>query len=134
MKRLLIIALIMLFAPSCNHERLIREFVHGVQDVGLSQKGKSIFTYDPATCQMSFNREHRIFRVHTDDMSDFFTLTLARVPVEQGQEVEGTIVWTTASEVNTRRNVIFSVEKTEGDKIWLWTENGKLGAVVRILD
>jgi hypothetical protein len=43
-------------------------------------------------------------------------------------------MWTTRDEVNAIKNVAFSVKKVEGDKIWLWTRNGKIGVVVRLLD
>jgi hypothetical protein len=98
------------------------------------QKGKTLFTYNPNTCQLSFNRGKRQFRVQTDDMQDFYMLTLSAMPTSEGQELTGTLMWTTRDEVNAIKNVAFSVKKVEGDKIWLWTRNGKIGVVVRVLD
>ncbi len=123
----------LLLLVSCKDDRFITSFVQ--QDgIHLSVNSKTVFRYDPLTCQLAFNRDRREFRVHTDSMSDFYTLTLSEIPTRQGQEVKGTLVWTTEKDINTKRNVTFTAEKLEGDLIWLWTGNGRVGVVVRVLD
>ena len=118
---------------SCRDDRLVSSFV--LEDgVVLMENSNTVFMYDPGTCQMSFNRDRCEFRVHTDNMSDFFTLTLSEIPERQGQDVKGTLVWTTRDDIYTKRNVTFTAEKLEGDKLWLWTGNGRMGVVVRVLD
>lgn len=134
MRKIPLLFAIMLLACACSDERFIKPFISASDEIRLVQMGKEVFVYDPAYCQMSFNREQGIFRVHTDNMSDFYTVSLSRIPTDVEEEVTGTLVWTTENEVNARKNVSFSVEKIEGDKIWLWTSNGKIGAVIRLLD
>lgn len=118
---------------SCRDDRFITAFT-GEDGIHLSVNSKTVFKYDPNTCQMSFNRDRCEFRVHTDYMSDFYTLTLSEIPSRQGQEVKGTLVWSTETDIYTKKNVTFSAEKLEGDMLWLWTGNGRVGVVVRILD
>lgn len=128
-----ILLLAFLLLCSCRDDRLISSFVLE-DEVCLVENSRTVFKYDPLSCQMSFNRDRSEFRVHTDNMSDFFTLTLSAVPIWKGQEVRGTLVWTTKDDIYTKRNVTFTAEKLEGDKIWLWTGNGRVGVVVRVLD
>lgn len=118
---------------SCNDDRFVSAFVED-DSIRLVENSKVVFTYDPLTCQMGFNRDRAEFRVHTDNGSDFYTLSLSAMPRWKGQEVRGTLVWTTATDINTKRNVTFTVERVEGDRIWLWTGNGRVGVVVRVLD
>lgn len=118
---------------SCRDDRFITPFV--AQDgIRLTVNGRTVFTYDPLTCQLGFNRQRGEFRVHTDNMSDFYTLQLSKIPEREGQEVTGTLVWTTATDIYTKKNVTFTAEKLEGDCIWLWTGNGRVGVVVKVLD
>ncbi len=133
MKKAVLYLLAALLLCSCSDDRFITPFVSG-DGIRLVENSKTLFSYDPNTCQMSFNRDKCEFRVHTDNMSDFYTITLSSIPQREGQEVRGTLVWTTSSDIYTKRNVTFSAEKLEGDKIWLWTSNGHIGLVVRILD
>ena len=134
MKRALVILLLAAMTLcSCRNDRLIHGFV--LEDgIRLVENSKTIFTYDPNTCQLSFNRERCEFRVHTDNMSDFYVLTLSEIPTRASQEVRGTLVWTTKTDINIKKNVTFTAEKLEGDRIWLWTGNGRVGVVVQVLD
>jgi len=134
MKRLYPILAALLLTCACMNESFVTPFVENMEEVCMVQRSRTVFTYNPSTCQMAFNRERCEFRVHTDNMSDFYTLTLSRIPSEAGQKVTGTLVWTDDNEVNARKNVTFTAEKLEGDRIWLWTDNGQIGVVVRILD
>jgi hypothetical protein len=133
MKKIFPLLAMLLIVCACNDDKFIEPFVNS-DELRLVQKGKTLFTYNPNTCQISFNREKRQFRVQTDDMQDFYMLTLSAMPTSEGQELTGTLMWTTRDEVNAIKNVAFSVKKVEGDKIWLWTRNGKIGVVVRVLD
>ena len=130
---IIILTLASLLLCSCQDDRFITAFT-GKDGIYLSVNSKTVFEYDPLTCQLSFNRERCEFRVHTDNMSDFYVLTLSEIPTRQGQDVRGTLVWTTEMDLNTKKNVTFTAEKLEGDRIWLWTGNGRVGVVVQILD
>ena len=134
MKRVLpYLLLAALLLCSCRDDRFITPFV-AEDGIRLTVNGKTVFSYDPLTCQLGFNRQRGEFRVHTDNMSDFYTLQLSKIPEREGQEVTGTLVWTTATDIYTKKNVTFTAEKLEGDYIWLWTGNGRVGVVVKVLD
>ena len=133
MKKLFPLLVMLLIVSACNDDKFIEPFINS-DELRLVQRGKTLFVYNPNTCQISFNRKKGQFRVQTDDMQDFYTITLSEIPVFEGQEVSGTLVWTTASEVNAIKNVSFSTKKIEADKIWLWTGNAKIGVVVRMLE
>lgn len=133
MKKLFPLLVMLLIVSACNDDKFIEPFINS-DELRLVQRGKTLFAYNPNTCQISFNRKKGQFRVQTDDMQDFYTITLSEIPVFEGQEVSGTLVWTTASEVNAIKNVSFSTKKIEADKIWLWTGNAKIGVVVRMLE
>lgn len=133
MKKLFPLLVMLLIVSACNDDKFIEPFINS-DELRLVQRGKTLFVYNPNTCQISFNRKKGQFRVQTDDMQDFYAITLSEIPVFEGQEVSGTLVWTTASEVNAIKNVSFSTKKIEADKIWLWTGNAKIGVVVRMLE
>ena len=110
------------------------EFI-GTQDFGLQVKDVKVFTYDALTWQTAFNREKREFRVHTDNMSDYYCVTLNTVPSSEGQKVKGSIVWTSSSDVITKSGLNFSVEKIDrAGRIWLWCKKERIGAVIQALD
>ena len=118
---------------SCSDKRYIEPFSMQ-EEICMELGGRLIFKYNPGQCQLSFNRDRCEFRVSTDNMSDFYSLTLSEIPSEQGQEVTGSLIWTTPSDIYTKRNVTFETIKLEGNMIWLWTHNGRIGVVVRMLD
>ena len=94
-----------------------------------------IFKYDPLTCQVAFNRERGEFRVHTDNMSDYYCLTLKFVPTGEGQKVKGDITWTNRSDVVTKSDLAFVVKKVDRNgKMWLWCRKERIGAVIQVLD
>lgn len=132
--KFLLVVLLMLFACACSEKRYVEPFVQGSGEIGLVQRGKTLFSYNKSTCQLAFNRERCTFRVQTDDMQDFFTLTLSEMPSSVGQTLTGNLTWTTTSEVNLRKDVAFEVKKIEDDTFWLWASSGSIGAIVRALD
>lgn len=110
------------------------EFI-GLQDFGLQVKGTKVFTYNSLTWQTAFNRERCEFRVHTDNMSDYYCVTLNTVPSSEGQKVKGSVVWTSSSDVINKSGLNFSVEKIDrAGRIWLWCKKERIGAVIQALD
>lgn len=110
------------------------EFI-GTQDFGLQVRDVKVFTYDALTWQTAFNRERCEFRVHTDNMSDYYCVTLSTVPSSEGQKVKGSIVWTSSSDIITKNGLNFSVEKIDrAGRIWLWCKKERIGAVIQALD
>lgn len=110
------------------------EFI-GLQDFGLQVKDTKVFTYNSLTWQTAFNRERCEFRVHTDNMSDYYCVTLNTVPSSEGQKVKGSVVWTSSSDVINKNGLNFSVEKIDrAGRIWLWCKKERIGAVIQALD
>ena len=134
MRRLSIILLLSLLAlTGCQDERQRAAFCEN-EGVRLLVGGSIAFSYEPNTCQLAFSRDLREFRAFTDSMSDFFVATFSRVPSELGQRLTASLTWTTEREVLTRKNLTLEVVRLEGDMVWLWSDAGRIGLTVRILE
>ena len=134
MKRLGIILLLSLLAlTGCQDERLRSAFCEN-EGVRLLVGGSIAFSYEPNTCQLAFSRDQREFRAYTDTMSDFFVAEFSSVPVTLGQRLTANLTWTTEREVLTRKNLTLEVVRLEGDMVWLWSDAGRIGLTVRILE
>lgn len=134
MRRIAIILLLSLLAlTGCQDERQRAAFCEN-EGVRLLVGGSIAFSYEPNTCQLAFSRDLREFRAFTDSMSDFFVATFSRVPSELGQRLTASLTWTTEREVLTRKNLTLEVVRLEGDMVWLWSDAGRIGLTVRILE
>lgn len=134
MRRLRAIFLLLLVAlAGCQDERQRNAFCEN-EGVRLMVGGSIAFNYEPNTCQLAFSRERREFRAFTDTMSDFFVAELSQLPVNLGQRLTANLVWTTEREVLTRKNLTLEVVRLEGDMVWLWSDAGRIGLTVRILE
>ena len=134
MRRIAIILLLSLLAlTGCQDERQRAAFCEN-EGVRLLVGGSIAFSYEPNTCQLAFSRDQREFRAFTDSMSDFFVATFSRVPSELGQRLTASLTWTTEREVLTRKNLTLEVVRLEGDMVWLWSDAGRIGLTVRILE
>lgn len=134
MKKILMTALAALALCSCGNERDLPLFIED-DTIRLEVSGATVFKYEPNTCQLAFNREKALFRVHTDNMSDYFIADLDQVPSEVDQELTATLSWTTGSNVTTRKNIALKTVMIEGDKLWLWSgSGGQFALVIRVLD
>ncbi len=109
------------------------EFLNG-SDICLRINGTNVFTYDPLSCQLAFNRRGCEFRVHTDTMSDYYCVTLDAMPSSEGQKVGGSLCWTSTSSI-LHKDCTFTVEKISDDGcVRLWSGKAKIGTVIKILD
>lgn len=102
--------------------------------VRIEVSGDPTFHYNPLTCQMSYNAEKMEFRVNTDTMSDYFIVKLHGMPLEVGREVGADVSWTTATDVESRKNITLRLVDKQGDKYWLWDSNYRIGVEVRTLE
>lgn len=118
---------------SCASHKTEEAFVAS-DDVRLQVGRADQFVYDPLTCQLGFNRSTRTFSAHTDTMSDYFIATFSEVPASLGQKLSADINWTTHSNVLSRKKLTLEVVRLEGDKVWLWSQQGKIGLTVRTLE
>ncbi len=118
---------------SCDGSRERNSFVES-GEIRL-QVGRAVqFRYDPLKCQMSFNRKRKEFRVQTDNVSDYYAATLSEIPVSEGQTLTADLYWTTETDVLNRKNLALEVVKIEGEKIWLWSDSGRIGLSVVVLE
>lgn len=136
MKRHLCIFLLLASAvltSSCNKAELFPLFIER-EDIHLQVGGEDVFKYDENSCQLGFNRELKQFRVHTDNMSDYFCITMNDLPESEGDIVVADISWTTMRDVKYRKKITLEAVKLKGDKIWFWNDGQRIAAVVQILD
>lgn len=119
---------------SCSGNKVDPEFV-ATTDFSLKVKDETVFRYDPLTCQVAFNREKCEFRVHTDNMSDYYCVRLRSVPTTEDQKVKGSLIWTSKSDINTRTDLAFVVRKADRTgRMWLWCRKERIGVVIQVLD
>lgn len=134
MRRLGVILLLCLMAlTGCQDERQRAAFCEN-EGVRLLVGGSIAFSYEPNTCQLAFSRDLLEFRAYTDTMSDFFVASFSQIPVTLGQRMTANLTWTTEREVLTRKNLTLEVVRLEGDMVWLWSDAGRIGLTVRILE
>lgn len=118
---------------ACNDSRRINAFTES-DEIRLQTGGSVQLRYKPLTCQLSYSRDLKEFRVHTDNMSDYFCLSLSEIPVSEGQTVSGDLVWTSPRDVLARKNLALETVRLEGEKIWLWSRSARIGICVRTID
>ncbi len=118
---------------SCNPDKYMRAFSQ-TEDMQI-QVGRDIpFRYNPLTCQMSYNHTRHEFRACTDNMSDFFIVTMESTPASEGETLQADIVWTTETDILTRKNLTLEVIRTEGERFWLWSDSGRIGVSISVLE
>lgn len=132
LRSILALAVLLAFA-ACAKDNSLSEF-RTTDDLCIMIKGYTTFRYSPLTCQKGYNPSQREFRVHTDNMSDFYTVRLDRIPAGTGQTVYGNVRWTTGNNIHSKKNVPFEVIRLEGNRIWLWSSKNGIAAVVDILE
>lgn len=125
--------LCVLLLSACSDQRMQDAFTEN-EGVRLMVGRDIPFTYDPATCQLAFSRDLKEFRAHTDNMSDFYAVRFTELPTIQGQTVTADLTWTTERDVLTRKNLTLEVVRIEGDQFWLWSNSGRIGLCIRILE
>ena len=126
-----ILALVLAARAGCRTETLSEEFIED-RTPRMEIKGYTTFLYDPLKCQIGFNQDKCEFRVHTDNMSDFFIVRLSEMPSSENQILDGTAQWTTGDDLHNKKTS-FSVLKMDGDRIWLWSAESSIAVVVQIL-
>ena len=126
-----ILALVLAALGGCRTETLSEEFIED-RTPRMEIKGYTTFLYDPLKCQIGFNQDKCEFRVHTDNMSDFFIVRLSEMPSSENQILDGTAQWTTGDDLHNKKTS-FSVLKMDGDRIWLWSAESSIAVVVQIL-
>lgn len=132
-RHILLSIIAILLLAGCSDKRMRTAFSES-DEIRLMVGGTVPFTYDPLTCQLAFSRERKEFRAHTDNMSDFYAVRFSEIPSTLDQTVTADLTWTTERDVLTRKNLTLEVVRIEGDQFWLWSNAGRIGLVVRILE
>ena len=132
--RKLFLILVLMFAAftGCRKSHVSDDFKLN-STLRMEIKGYITFLYDPLTCQISYNPDKYEFRVHSDNMSDFYMLRLDEMPGRVGQSVNGVASWTTGDDLHSKKTA-FEALKFEGGKIWLWSSSSRIAVVVQTLD
>ena len=94
---------------------------------------QEILTYNPITCQTALNLHRCEFRMHTDNMSEYFIIRFSSMPSEEGESVTvESFVWTNPSGTDqTRKNITLEVVTLEGDIAWMWNSRESIRMTVR---
>ena len=136
MKRIKIIVafFVLLVAPQAcvEHGTYTPEFLTDAT-LRMAVGKNDIITYNPLTCQYAWNSDNLEFRLHTDNMSDYFILRLQAEPTEEEQLVTaGLLRWTSPTGADeVRKNIVLEVVKIEDDVIWLWYSRESIKMTVR---
>ena len=131
-KLFLILVLMLAVFTGCRKSHVSDDFKLN-STLRMEIKGYITFLYDPLTCQISYNPDKYEFRVHSDNMSDFYMLRLDEMPGRVGQSVNGVASWTTGDDLHSKKTA-FEALKFEGGKIWLWSSSSRIAVVVQTLD
>lgn len=133
MKRLfaILVLLVAVLTQGCRETDLSEDFQLNDQ-LRMEIKGYVTFSYDPLNCQIGFNRSNCEFRVHSDNMSDFFSIKLDEMPAHIDQRINGAASWTTGDDLHNKKTT-FEVVRIENGKIWLWSPDTRIAAVVQEL-
>ena len=132
-RHILLLFSALLLLCGCSDTRMRTAFSES-DDIRLMVGGTVPFTYEPNTCQLAFSRDRKEFRAHTDNMSDFYAVTFSQIPSTLGQTVTADLTWTTERDVLTRKNLTLEVVRIEGDQFWLWSNSGRIGLSIRVLE
>ncbi len=102
--------------------------------ISLTVNKVKVFEYNPMTCQLGYNDSKREFRVSTDNMSDYFVVTLSKIPTAKDERVTGNITWTGEDFIKDLKNQTFETVKVDRGKIWLWNQANKLAVIIQVID
>lgn len=100
-------------------------------EISLSKDGKVLAEYNAAKWQTGYNKAHAEYRVHTDDMSQYFILQCSEEIDSEGQEIKADLNYFLNGNRVKAVGLDFVVQKIGKDgMIWLWNASKKYGAVV----
>lgn len=132
MKRLIFV-LVIAFAASCSPYD-IDEVLLMRDEVSMTVKGKTEFSYNPLTCQMSHNAATDEYRMFDDKISKWVIVRCRQRPSHEGQEVVADLTWTSDSSIKTMNDLSFKIEKTDDSgTIWMWCRKKSIGIVIKNL-
>ena len=132
-RHIAIMAVIAAIVSSCQQYN-IEETLLMREDISLTVRNEVIMIYDPATWQLGQNVTTNEYRVHDDNMGNYFILTCDSKPWYAGQTIKADLKWTAPTRNMDETGLEFSVEKTDDNGlVWLWNSSRKIGIVIRNL-
>ena len=103
-------------------------------EISLTIKGEVAMEFEPNTCQIGYSSDRNEFRLINDNLSDWFIFRSDVLPTYVGQEVKGTVEYTSQDATKILTDLTFSVEKTDPDgTTWLWNKDKKIGVIIKLL-
>lgn len=104
-------------------------------DISLTWKGEEQLVFDPMTWQVGCNTKTYEYRVHDDDMADYFVLECESRPDVEGEDITASIEWTVETDVRRYDHITFTVKRIAPDgRVWLWSRMQKIVVVVKQLE
>ena len=132
-KKLILACLLLVALPACVEEGTYTPEFLTDSTLRMAVGKTDIITFNPLNCQYAFNSDNLEFRLHTDNMSDYFILRLQSEPTEEEQMVTaGLLRWTSPTGADqVRKNIVLQVVKMEDDVVWLWYSRESIKMTVR---
>lgn len=104
------------------------------EDISLTIRGTEQVSFNNNDFQLGFNDKRNEFRVTDDKLAQWFILECSEMPVEKGQQLTGTLEYTTETVPKKISNLTLTVQKVSEDgQIWLWNDNRQIGIIVKSL-
>lgn len=132
-KRLVILALCALAAFGCEDDPDL-ELAKSSGDIRLEIGGKTVFLFDPLTCQTGFDQTGKEFRIHNDDMSEYFVLSLSHIPDQENEFITGDLSWTTPDGISSKKKMALETIQVTEDRMWLLNRGSKTILVLPIVN
>ena len=131
--RLSILTILLCLLSGCNGGGTYTPEFLKDDTLRLAVGREEIISYNPLTCQYAFNTDRLEFRLHTDNMSDYFIVRLQEEPTGEDQVITaGLIRWTSRTGADeVRKNIALQVVKMEGDVVWLWNSRESIKMTAR---
>lgn len=121
----------LLTAVSCDIEGL-SEINMKNEEISLSLKGVVLLQYDSRQWQIGYNGSRNEYRIHDDNMGEYFIVTCSEAPSFEGQTFKADLTYTANSAIARESGLTFEVQKLDGaGRIWLWNKSKKYGIVIK---
>lgn len=104
--------------------------------ITLQINGQEKIKYVSDTYQLGYGGGGRVFRVHNDEMSEYFVLTCQEPPEAEGQRIKCSLKYASGGDVVSKTGMEFRVEKIDeaSGMVWLWDSKRKTGVSVMKID
>lgn len=132
MKKILIFAVAVLMLSACNTEekrlKAERDSFASNSDVGFYDKSTPLFTYDSSVYQLYWNARGYTFRA-VQDQDHYFEVDFALSPLSNASQ-KVTVRAVGLDGIATVEMTDAKILKTEGNKVWFWSDSAHKGGVI----